>query len=140
MNNEVNTTLNQTLLNGQVLISSNGKNKIIERGEQEYKNLDWIYHDNVAYLFPKPQTVSVKNNFASGSWWRINNQGDSSKDKVELGVFKSWINHGVSPSNASYQYIVKPNVSPEKINITTTLKNIEILSNTPYLQAVKTII
>ena len=137
MNNEVNTTLNQTLLNGQVLISSNGKNKIIERGEQEYKNLDWIYHDNVAYLFPKPQTVSVKNNFASGSWWRINNQGDSSKDKVELGVFKSWINHGVSPSNASYQYIVKPNVSPEKINITTTLKNIEILSNTPYLQAVK---
>ena len=39
MNNEVNTTLNQTLLNGQVLISSNGKNKIIERGEQEYKNL-----------------------------------------------------------------------------------------------------
>ena len=43
----------------------------------------------------------------------------------------------MSPSNASYQYIVKPNVSPEKINITTTLKNIEILSNTPYLQAVK---
>ena len=36
------------------------ENKIIERGEQEYKNLDWIYHDNVAYLFPKPHTVSVK--------------------------------------------------------------------------------
>ncbi len=137
MNNEVNTTLNQTLLNGQVLISSYGKVKILESGEREYKNLDWIYHDNIAYLFPEPQNISVKNNFASGSWWRINNQGDSSKDKVELGIFKTWINHGMSPSNASYQYIVKPNLRPKDLNSTTILKNIQILSNTPYLQAVK---
>ena len=30
------------------------------------------------------------------------------KDKISKEVFKLWIDHGVSPNNESYEYIVRP--------------------------------
>ena len=136
MKNEVNTTLNQSLLRGEVVVSAEGKIKTLKSGEQTLSDIDWIHHDNITYLFPKHQTIFIKNDIAKGSWWRISKQISSSKDTVELAVFKTWINHGESPSDASYEYIVKPGAL-NKIDKQKTFNNIQILSNTPYLQAVK---
>jgi chondroitin AC lyase len=136
MKNKVNTTLNQSLLRGEVVVSTEGKTNILEAGKQMLSNIDWIHHDNITYLFPKPQTIFVKNEIAKGSWWRISKQISSSKDTVKLAVFKAWINHGKSPSNASYEYIVKPGALSE-FDKQRNFSSIQILSNTPYLQAVK---
>ena len=136
MKNKVNTTLNQSLLRGKVVVSTEGKINTLKVGKQTLNNIDWIHHDNIAYLFPKPQTIIVKNEIAKGSWWRISKQISSSKDTVKLAVFKTWINHGESPTNASYEYIVKPGALNE-IDKQKTFNNIQILSNIPYLQAVK---
>ena len=136
MKNEVNTTLNQSLLRGEVVVSSGGEKKNLKAGAQMLNDIDWIHHDNITYLFPKPQTIFIKNEIAKGSWWRISKQISSSKDTVKLAVFKTWINHGESPSNASYEYIVKPGIL-DKVDKQKTFHNIQTLSNTPYVQAVK---
>ncbi len=131
------TTINQCLLRSDVTLFGNGKKSIIEKGENEFENLDWVFQDGVGYVFPDPTTVNIKNNEATGSWWRINKQSDSPKNEVKLDVFKLWIDHGKRPSDETYQYIVVPATSIEKLERNSSKNNVTVLSNTPELQAVK---
>jgi len=136
-NQPVVTTLNQCLLRSDVVVSSKDRNLVIQKGENEFENVDWVYQDGVGYAFPLPTTVNIKNNEATGSWWMINKQNDSPKDEVKLDVFKLWLNHGERPSDESYQYIVVPATSIEKMEQKMSVKNVEILVNTTEIQAVK---
>ena len=130
------TTLNQCLLRGDVSISSAGSPRKLEKGEAEFQNVDWIYHDKVGYVFPKLASVSIKNNEANGSWWRINRQTDSPKDEIKLDVFSAWINHGERPSEAGYEYIVVPGSSIEKLEQYNWNEKVKIVVNSPEVQAV----
>ena len=131
------TALNQCLLKGDVTVSISNKKSIIARTEKEYENVDWVFQDGIGYTFPKPTTVNIRNMETTGSWWTVNNQNDSPKDEVKMDVFKLWLNHGVSPSDASYEYIVVPATSAEKMEQNISKNNIEVLSNTNEIQAVK---
>ncbi len=131
------TTLNQCLLRSDVTISSKGQKFVIQKGEKEFENLDWVYQDGIGYVFTKPENAFIKNNTASGSWWDINKQSDSPKAEVNLDVFKLWLNHGENPSEASYQYIVVPATTIEKLENNNSKNDVVILSNTPEIQAVK---
>jgi len=131
------TALNQCLLKGDVTISGGNKKSVISKNEKEFENIDWIFQDGIGYVFPKPTTVNIKNTKASGSWWDINKQTDSPKAKVELDVFKLWLDHGEQPSDESYEYIVVPATSIEKLEKNNSKDNVTVLINTPELQAVK---
>ena len=48
-----------------------------------------------------------------------------------------WIDHGVSPNNESYEYIVRPNTNLDELEKGKVTNPIDIISNTPYLQAVQ---
>lgn len=130
------TTMNQVLLRDEVTLVSGGKTLILEKGEKAFENVDWVYHDQIGYVFPQPATIHLKNGRASGSWWRINKQTDSPKDEINLDVFKLWIDHGQRPSDETYQYIVVPATSIEELKQETSVKQISILANTPEVQAV----
>ncbi len=95
------TTLNQCLLRDAVTVSSNNQAKAIERGEQEFEQVDWVFQDSVGYIFPQPTTVHIKNDAVTGSWWRINKQSDSPQEEITQDVFTLWLNHGERPSDAS---------------------------------------
>ena len=131
------TTLNQCLLRSDVTISVSGKKSVVAKGERETENVDWVFQDGVGYVFPDPATVNIKNNEATGSWWTINKQSDSPKDEIKMDVFKLWLSHGNRPSEASYEYIVAPATTIEKLEQGISRKNISILSNTPEIQAVR---
>lgn len=131
------TTLNQCLLRDAVTISSENNKSVIQKGEKEFENIDWIFQDGIGYVFSEPTTVSIKNNEASGSWWDINKQTDSPKAKVELNVFKVWLNHGEKPSEETYEYIVVPATTVEKLEKNSSKGNVKVLINMPELQAVK---
>lgn len=131
------TTLNQCLLRDDVTISAGNKKSVLQKGEREIENIDWIYQDGIGYVFPKSTTVNMKNGEAMGSWWLINKQNDSPKNEVKMDVFKLWLNHGERPSDASYEYIVVPATSIEKMEQNSSKNNVVILSNTPEIQAVK---
>ncbi len=131
------TTINQCLLRGDVIVSTESEKTTIEKDEKEFNNIDWIYHDGIGYVFPKSTNVNIKNTISTGSWWSINKQSSSPKDEVNLDIFQVWINHGEKPSNETYEYIVVPATTIEEMDNQVSHNNIEILSNTPYLQAVK---
>ncbi len=131
------TTINQCLLRDDVTISSNNKKSVIEKGEQEFADVDWVFQDGIGYVFTNPSNVNIKNNEAIGSWYKINKQSDSPKDNISLDVFKLWLDHGERPSDASYEYIVVPATSVEKLEQGASKENITVLSNSPELQAVK---
>ena len=130
------TTLNQCLLRDAVTVSSNNQIEVIERGEKEFEQVDWVFQDSIGYLFPRPTTVSIKNDEASGSWWRINKQSDSPKGAISRDVFALWLDHGERPSDASYEYIVAPATSVEELQQNSSQAHITVLSNTAEVQAV----
>ena len=131
------TTLNQCLLRDDVIVSSENKQHVIERGENKFEKVDWVFQDGVGYVFPQPTSVNIKNNQATGSWWRINKQSDSPRNEINLDVFKLWLDHGQRPSDASYEYIVVPATTSELLAQNLSRENIEVLVNTPEIQAVK---
>lgn len=131
------TTINQCLLRGDVIVSTGSKKIVIENIEKEFKDIEWVYHDRIGYVFPENAHVNIKNNNSAGSWWDINKQHNSPKEEVNLDVFKLWIDHGQQPSNETFEYIVVPATTVEDMEGNISKKNIKVLSNTPNVQAVK---
>lgn len=54
-----------------------------------------------------------------------------------MDVFKLWIDHGAQLNGATYQYTVMPGVDREQVAAAQQTPAVEILSNTPELQAVR---
>ena len=131
------TTMNQCLLRDDVTIYSENKKTVIEKGEKEFAEVEWVFQDGIGYVFPQATSVNIKNDEATGSWWKINKQTDSPKDEIKLDVFKLWINHGERPSDEDYEYIVVPATTINKLEQGDSKNSITILSNTPEIQAVK---
>jgi chondroitin AC lyase len=142
------TTLNQTLLNGEVIVADQAKIAPIKAGEHAIEEAKWILHDGVGYIFPEPENLGLTNKEESGSWYEINQQWDSPRDTVSKKVFKLWIDHGIRPQgrqgglnhtpmkvqDVTYQYIVVPTADRKELSRSRPLK---ILSNTRWIQAVK---
>lgn len=128
------TTINQCLLNGNVILTNGNKKSTVEKGERQLEKVKWVLHDGIGYVFPEAQNVYLSNQAQTGSWFKINRQSDSPKDKVSKDVFKLWLDHGQQPRNASYQYIVVPGTNETEMD--KAGQQIAILSNTPEIQAV----
>jgi chondroitin AC lyase len=93
-----------------------------------------VYHDGVGYAFPDGARIHLENNTKSGSWWSINHQ--YTEETISKEVFSLWIDHGIRPDNQVYSYIVVPGVDAAEMKFYAKDK-IDILSNTPQLQAVR---
>lgn len=130
------TTLNQCLLRGDVTVSADNRTSVVRNDNQTIKNVDWVFHDGIGYVFPEPEEIELSNTNVSGSWWNISKQTSTPRDEVKLDVFKLWLNHGRRPSDAAYQYIVVPATTIEMLKNNSSEKSISILKNTPEVQAV----
>jgi chondroitin AC lyase len=131
------TTLNQCLLRGEVIVMKGNEKSVVKSGSQQISDVKWILHDSIGYLFPDPQKINLSNQSQSGSWFKVNRQADSPKEEVSKKVFTLWLNHGSQPQNASYQYIVFPSATQKEMIESGNNHEIEILSNTTAIQAVK---
>lgn len=130
------TTLNQCLLDSDVYYSVNGKIKVLEKnGSVSDFKPDWILHDKIGYFFPTSQHVNLKAEHRTGRWSDINI--GQSKDLVSKDVFCTWINHGVSPRHATYDYVIVPNIGYVKQMQKYDLSALEIVENSDSIQAVR---
>jgi len=137
-NLEVATTLNQALLRTDVYMQQDGSQQMMAKGNRVLQHVKWVHHDKIGYIFPQPATVNLSNQAETGSWSAITDQKNISKEPVSKEVFKLWLSHGSKPAGASYQYIVVPDISEKDLNETSKNNRfIEVLSNTPALQAVR---
>jgi len=131
------TTLNQCLLNNEVVVKTNNVRQIIKKGEYQLTSASWIYHDGVGYIFTAPTSVSLDNKMATGNWREINHQDWATKDTVQRALFSLWLDHGIKPTNAGYAYIVVPGIEAASIDSYQKKSAISILANTTAMQAVQ---
>lgn len=132
----INTTVNQCLLKGEVVASTVSGQKVLSSGKYEFSNnLNWAYHNNVGYVFPKGGHITLKNQRQSGSWHSINT--NESKEVLSKEVFNLSIEHGVRPINDTYAYFVIPGISSVNELLTYNINNIEIVSCTNDMHVVK---
>jgi chondroitin AC lyase len=132
------TTVNQVLMRSDVTCMQQGRVQTLARGRRPLEDVQWVHQDRIGYIFPQPATVHVSNQAEQGRWSDITDQKNISRDIVSRDVFMLWFDHGRSPSHASYQYIVVPDVSVSELQETAVdNRHIEILANTPEIQAVR---
>ncbi|MDR1737760.1 MAG: polysaccharide lyase 8 family protein [Candidatus Symbiothrix sp.] len=132
--NVINTTVNQCLLNGNVVLTRNQQDSTIAKGAHSFTgdNLR-IFHSNIGYVFPQNTTIQLSNQAQTGSWKAINTSGSATT--VSKDVFKLWIEHDSQPTLAKYAYIVVPGLTANDFQAYDA-SSVEILSNNDTLQVV----
>jgi chondroitin AC lyase len=130
------TTLNQTLLKNDVIVSDINGKSTLKKGSHNLKKVKWILHDSVGYLFPSTVDLQVINQEVTGNWRQINHQSWATTDPVKKEVFAAWIDHGKKAKDASYKYIVVPNATTAILDSYMKTSDIEILHNIGFGQAV----
>lgn len=134
---EVNTTLNQCLLNGNVQVSSGGSTNSYAGNTTNLNysdNLDWAWHYNIGYVFPQGGNIGLTAKQQTGNWYTINtSQTDAT---VTNNVFTLWVKHGIAPSAAKYAYIVTPNKTAAEMPSYTAANPVVIAQNNDTVQAV----
>jgi chondroitin AC lyase len=132
------TTVNQVLMRSDVTISQNDQIAKLPPGDRPLKDVKWVHHDKIGYILPEPATIHLSNQAEQGRWSDITDQKNISDEVVSEDVFALWFDHGKRPTNASYQYIVVPDVSETEVAASSSNnRGIEILENEPDLQAVR---
>lgn len=128
----VTTTLNQAWLQGDVS-TSGPKVPANDVEPLHFMSNGWLYHDGVGYLFPEVTDAYVSTQVQTGSWFAINNS--FGKEEQSGSVFKSWIDHGARPQDATYAYIVVPGLNNAN-GIKRYRNPIEIVQNDKAAQAI----
>ncbi|HZY64192.1 MAG TPA: polysaccharide lyase family 8 super-sandwich domain-containing protein [Edaphobacter sp.] len=130
---DVVTDVNQPRLLGDVFTSQTQHS--FRGGLQTFKadRGTWVYHNHVGYIFGPNSQVSLSVGPQTGRWSDI---GTGSNQLVTLPVFNLWIDHGRSPHDATYQYVVLPDVSKRKTAERSRHPTLDVLSNTRDVQAV----
>ena len=131
------TTINQCLLNQDVMVKSRNKQETLPKGDHTLGLVSWVLHDSIAYLFPSPTNLMLRNATENGSWRQINHQAWATEEEVKKDVFTLWFDHGTKPQNASYEYIVLPDVGAAEVESYKKNPEITVLANTSSVQAVK---
>lgn len=135
----IQTTVNQCLhpQEASILLCSNQEQRTItDKGENKYDSPDWVLHNKIGYDFPKGGTIYLSNQTVEGSWNEINHT--CSTNKIEQDIFTLGFDHGTTPQDATYAYIVVPNVlSASDMKTYHEKQDIEILANTNTMQVVR---
>ncbi len=128
------TNMNQCWSRGDIYINT-GSTELFNNSSETYDNLNWVHHDRVGYYFPDNGNITLQSQVKSGNWYSINTS--ESNDLVTGEVFSLWMDHDLTPNDASYQYLVVPDQSPAEFQEFIRNNPIAVLSNNAEIQAVK---
>ncbi|MBX6360736.1 MAG: hypothetical protein IRZ03_11725 [Acidobacterium ailaaui] len=134
---DISTTVNQSLMDGKIIIKTNKGQKTIHNAGQaiDGKDIEWVYHDHIGYVFLQKERVHVSDDKQTGNWALIYNQGDP--DTISKDIFNLWIDHGNAPVNESYSYMVLPGVDLKSLPLKVRHPFIKVIQNDTLLQAIQ---
>jgi chondroitin AC lyase len=132
---DITTGVNQCLARGAITLETGTGPAEPQAGLQEYAALQWAWHDNVGYLFPEPQKITLGSQEQTGKWSEVSAAANPAL--VTEKVFSIWIDHGAKPREAHYSYQILPGASPAMLRAQTGAPDVAILNNTSALQAVR---
>lgn len=131
------TTINQSLLTGDVQLKKNQQITSLPKGFRSLNKIDWLHHNNVFYFFPENQSINIKNDMAYGNWRSINHQEWATFDTVKKEVFLAWIEHPGARIKSSYAYKIIPASIQNNVIAEKTAASLNIIENNESVQAVK---
>jgi chondroitin AC lyase len=133
----VNTTISQRYLNEDVFAGRGNIMTTLSQGQHVLEGVSWIHHDNVAYIFPLPGDVYIRNTRSTGSWREINSGHRAPENETEADLFTLWLDHGIKPRNGSYEYIVVPGMQLQDVRNYNQDLPVRIIANSGRMQAVR---
>ncbi|MDU2491334.1 MAG: polysaccharide lyase 8 family protein [Clostridium celatum] len=140
--NGVETIVENRLINKENdKIYVNGKDLTNDIDSDTKVNADWAYlegennESSIGYYFPNKAELNVKRDTRTGSWKEINN--GQSATEITNTFFTMWNEHGINPTNDTYEYVLLPNLSKEETNKYSENSDIEIIANNDDVQAVR---
>jgi hyaluronate lyase len=93
---------------------------------------------DIGYYFPGGANVKAVRQARTGSWSNINlNPSYLDTTSLTRNYATMWLDHGTSPTGATYAYTVLPGVSPSQLSAYATAPDTEVLQNTATAQAVR---
>jgi hypothetical protein len=125
---EVDSTVDQAISSPNATV--NGQ-PIAVGTDTDMSNVTWAYNDEVGYVFPQAggAAIHVSNAAQSGSY--------TDTDPTEThDAYKLYFDHGVKPTDASYEYIVVPAQSAAAVQAYSQNPSVHILQNDAQIQAV----
>ncbi|WP_141692608.1 polysaccharide lyase 8 family protein [Paenibacillus pectinilyticus] len=127
---------------GTNTLTVNGTAKSTNAGWSEtMTGVNWAHLDGnvigsgIGYYFPGSATVYGLREARTGAWSDINTRYSSTP--ITNSYASLAIQHGVSPTNASYAYVVLPNVTAAQTQTYASNADITVLENSADAQAVK---
>jgi len=128
------TTVSQCCLEGAVTVQEGAAARELAKGSHTLDSASWVLHDEVAYVFLEPAQLRMENDVQQGSWSQINRRYP--QDAISREVFTLWIDHGPSPADSTYAYLVAPEIDSASLASYAAEPPVRILRNDPEIQAV----
>lgn len=130
----VTTSIDQCNRKGPLVYRSGKRWKQIDNQQYiEGKDLRF-FHDNTGYIVVNKASCIAKSEHRTGNWHDI--MGVYKSKAVEGDVVSLHINHGASPRNEGYAYIVIPASNPKEVS-SFNINEIEIVKNDNQAQIVR---
>ncbi|MGL5381679.1 polysaccharide lyase family 8 super-sandwich domain-containing protein [Clostridium sp.] len=95
---------------------------------------------SIGYYFPNKAELNFRNVENTSTWQSIGSSGpvkNGQPKEIKNNYLEMWVDHGVNPENDSYEYVILPNKTNDEVQAYNSNPQVEILSNTKELQAVK---
>lgn len=127
------TSVNQSFLNGDVMIKTKSE-KILPAESSEELSPKWILHDQTGYFVPDGGNLKLETKTVTGSWNLVASKYKD--DPIQAGIFKLWFDHGVNPSGKTYAYCLVPKADKTKMQQLEANPSFRILKNGTDVQAV----
>ncbi|WOX20010.1 polysaccharide lyase 8 family protein [Streptomyces solicathayae] len=100
----------------------------------------WAHLEGVGgYVFPGGADLQALREDRAGAWSDINTGADTggSGDTTTRRYATLWLDHGVSPADAGYAYVLLPGFSPARTAAWAASRPVEIVANTAAAQAIR---
>ncbi|MEU1469307.1 polysaccharide lyase 8 family protein [Streptomyces sp. NPDC005761] len=122
-----------------------GRNRLLVDGVEQGRSgavprAGWAHLDGTGgYVFPGTTPLRVLREERTGTWRAINTGADTggSTDPVTRRYATLWMDHGVSPTDASYAYVLLPGASAAATALWSRSRPVRIVANDATAQAVE---
>lgn len=127
------TSVEQCWHRGEAMYLHNGEWKVLNGRMESENGESRLFHDGVGYIAWEHGGMVAETSRRSGCWHDVMQM--YSPEEVSGDVFSLYLNHGIRPEGACYQYIVLPGTDRERVR-SFDLSSIKILRNDEVAQIV----
>ena len=133
LNSPVVTGVEQCLANGTITYSEDLIKQTLLQDSADGK-FNWVYHAGTAYILEGNPNVHLHQEQRTANWNVINRNTNEAQSGT---VFSVWMQHDIQLLNATYEYVVVPQINLLQLPAYLHNKPYKILCNTSELQAVE---